>query len=113
MIAALEKLVNKYLGVLVLPSKKILVDNTWDIKHREGLTGIIAFEKWSIPQREAFYKCENLTFILGVCPTLGSDMRDMFYKASSFNQPLNDWDVSSVTNLSTCFPDTHIPDKPN
>ena len=96
MIVDLEKLVNKYLGVLVLPSKKILVDNTWDISHREGLTGIIAFTKWSIPQRDAFKECKDLTFILGVCPTLGRDMRWMFCVATNFNQPLNDWDVSSV-----------------
>ena len=103
MIADLEKLVDKYLGVLVFPSKITLSDNTWDTKHRDNLTGIIAFTKWSIPQREAFYKCENLTFILGVCPTLGVDMSDMFYEASNFNQPLNDWDFSSVTNMIRMF----------
>ena len=97
MITDLEKLVNKYIGVLVIPSKETLTDNTWDKSHREGLTKIIAFTKWSIPQKEAFSKCKDLTLILGVCPTLGVDMTDMFHGASSFNQPLNDWDVSSVT----------------
>ena len=103
MIADLEKLANKYLSVLVFPSKTPLTNNTWDIKHQEGLTGIIAFTKWSIPQKKAFYKCKNLTFILGVCPTLGNDMRGMFYEASNFNQPLNEWDVSSVNNMECMF----------
>jgi len=97
MIAALEKLVNKYIGVLVFPSKETLADNTWDIEHREGLTGIIAFTKWSIPQKKAFEECTDLTFILGV------DMSHMFRGAFDFNQPLNDWDVSSVTDMTGMF----------
>ena len=103
MIAALEKLVDKYIGVLVFPSKETLADKTWDIAYRENLTGIISFTKWSIPQNEAFSGCFDLTFILGVCPTLGVDMSYMFWKASSFNQPLNDWDVSSVTVMGYMF----------
>ena len=103
MIAALEKLVNEYIGVLVFPSKVTLASNTWDILHWDNLTGIIAFTKWSIPQKKAFYDCEDLTFILGVCPTLGVDMFCMFCRASSFNQPLNKWDVSSVTDMCGMF----------
>ena len=30
-------------------------------------------------------------------------MNDMFYSASNFNQPLNTWDVSSVTNMTEMF----------
>ena len=31
------------------------------------------------------------------------DMYGMFFECSSFNQPLNDWDVSKVTNMSSMF----------
>jgi len=30
----------------------------------------------------------------------------MFFSADKFNQPLNDWDVSSVTNISSIFKET-------
>ena len=32
-----------------------------------------------------------------------TDMSEMFYDALSFNQPLNDWDTSNVTNMSWMF----------
>ncbi len=32
-----------------------------------------------------------------------TDMKEMFYKAHSFNQPLNNWNVSNVTNMKGMF----------
>ena len=31
------------------------------------------------------------------------DMEDMFLDATSFNQPLNDWNVSNVTDMNFMF----------
>ena len=84
--------------------KKITVlDNQWDVKYRAELQGVIAFIKWKIPQKEALSKCYKLTFILGVSPTLGSNMYYMFYEASSFNQPFQRWDTRSVTDMRWMF----------
>lgn len=30
-------------------------------------------------------------------------MEDMFHNATSFNKPLNDWDVSNVTSMLNIF----------
>ena len=98
----LLKISNASIGVVCLPSRNSLKNNTWDIKCRDRLEGIIAFVKWSIPQNKAFMNCYKLTFMLGVNPTLGSDMSYMFYGATSFNQPLN-FDTSSVINMSCMF----------
>ena len=32
-----------------------------------------------------------------------TNMRAMFKNSEEFNQPLNDWDVSNVTNMSEMF----------
>ena len=32
-----------------------------------------------------------------------TDMKNLFYRAISFNQPLNRWDVSNVTNMEGMF----------
>jgi len=107
MIAVLEKLVNKYIGVIIIDDgKHTLYGSTWTKKTGEchiGLTGIISFTKWNISEERAFMNCRMLKYITGVCPILGVDMSYMFCWASNFNQPLNDWDVSSVTNMKCMF----------
>jgi len=42
----------------------------------------------------------QITIVVDVFMT---DMREMFYFATNFNQPLNNWDVSSVTNMDRMF----------
>ena len=107
MITPLDKLVNKYIGVIIINNgKHTLYGSTWTQKTREchiELTGIISFTKWNISEDSAFMNCRMLKYIIGVCPILGDYMNGMFEEASNFNQPLNDWDVSSVTNMSCMF----------
>jgi surface protein len=42
----------------------------------------------------------NLTKVPNLLPSNITNMSGMFRKARSFNQPLNNWDVSGVTNMS-------------
>ena len=104
MIASLENLVNEYLGVIVfkLDLKTTLIGNTWDAEYHNGLIGIIAFTKWSIPLPGAFRGCDRLMFILGTSPALGTNMGCMFDGATNFNQPL-DFDTRNVTNMGCMF----------
>ena len=45
----------------------------------------------------------NLTKVPDFLPSNIIDMNVMFYNASAFNQPLNNWNVSSVTDMSVMF----------
>ena len=53
----------------------------------------------------AFSGATNLTITAIDNPNLSqvTDMSSMFIGASSFNQPLNSWDVSNVVNMSSLF----------
>ena len=96
--ATLKKIVDQYLGLLVFGEKITVLDNEWNVKYRHGLQGVIAFTRWSIPQKEAFNECKDLVFILGVSPISGPDMSFMFRDAISFNQPIQRWDTSYVVD---------------
>ena len=45
----------------------------------------------------------NLTKVPDFFPSNITDMKFMFFRATSFNQPLNNWNVSNVTNMSKMF----------
>src|SRR5690606_23926470 len=66
-------------------------------------------EQWGTNQwtsmRYAFEWCENLVINATDTPDLSqvTDMSYMFYKATSFNQSINNWDVSNVTDMRQMF----------
>ena len=49
----------------------------------------------------AFYGCANLTVLATDAPDLSgvTNMGSMFNGATSFNNPINHWDVSNVTQM--------------
>lgn len=53
----------------------------------------------------AFHECSNLILNTTDAPDLSqvTDMSSMFNAATSFNQPINHWNVSNVTNMGSMF----------
>ena len=105
----LNNLLHSYLGVVVYFEQRagsntryILKNSIW-LSETKNLVGLIAFTEWSIPKKEAFRYCRSLKYIIGIPPTLGTNMSYMFWEATSFNQPLEQWDVSSVEDMRYMF----------
>ena len=73
---------------------------------------ILSIEQWGDIQwqsmNSAFRGCTNLIVNAIDAPDLSqvTDLSDMFYGASLFNQPINHWDVSTITNMSGMFANT-------
>ena len=72
---------------------------------------LLTVEQWgSNPWQSmgsAFFGCSNLTIPAQDVPNLANvtDMSQMFQSASSFNQPIGNWDVTNITNMSGIFRD--------
>lgn len=70
---------------------------------------ILTIEQWGslvwTSFRWGFFGCSNLTIPATDAPNLsnGPNMQQMFQGASSFNQPINHWDVSNVTDMRAMF----------
>lgn len=73
------------------PEKLLSVDNWGDIE-------------WTT-MSEAFSFCSNLQINAKDAPDLSgvTDMSDMFYDASLFNQNIGHWDVSTIENMNAVF----------
>ncbi len=70
---------------------------------------ILSVEQWGInpwtSMRRAFSGCLNLRINASDAPDLSgvTDMSQMFFRASSFNDDISSWNVSTITNMGALF----------
>ncbi len=89
---------------------------SWDLKHFYNATItddhfgklISVDDRWGMSwddMSNMFALASNLTTIPAIAPNLSNvtNLSNMFWNASLFNQPLSGWDVSNVTDMSYMF----------
>ena len=75
-----------------------------NINNIEKLTKALSFGDIGITNLDsAFYNAINLKQAPTIIPSTVTSVKSMFENASSFNQNINNWDVSNVTNMSNMF----------
>lgn len=68
-----------------------------------NLVKVLKFKKDTTDLSYAFRSCANLNEVPNALPLSVTNTSGMFYGASSFNQDISIWDVSSVTDMSSMF----------
>lgn len=96
----------------------------WGFKHRP-ITGVtydnnklLSVDNWGWTQwidiAHAFYQCENMRILATDVPDLSkcNSLQWVFAKTKNFNEPINDWDVSTIKDLYCTFCDAEAFNQP-
>jgi surface protein len=91
----------KYSGPLTEASYRRSVGSV-NSTNAKCLTKVQQWGNDSAPTKVSFYYASNLTYVAEP-PSTVTDMSAMFFNASSFNQPIGNWDMSNVRLLNSMF----------